>query len=219
MVPITDIQESAVPSPAEPLAALPAAMLEQLARLHRETSQVSRTTKFLGSAVHAASAFMLMGGCVLLWSGGQTIGQNFLWAVLVLIGVAALLYSFIRTHAAAFDRMPASMAARNLRGMVLYLGLAWGAGAFLVLPGNAAPVTAILFAVLPALVLSGLLHDFTGLAAFQIPASVLTAAALFARPWQDPGLAMAAIFTLQSVLFAMVALRHRISLPAGLALR
>src|SRR6185503_15788604 len=103
VAPITGIKEDAAPHPTGALAALPNAMLDQLARLHRETSQASRATNFLGSAVHAALAFMLMGSSVLIWGGGRTIGQNFSWAVLVLIGVAALLYSFIRTHAAAFD--------------------------------------------------------------------------------------------------------------------
>ncbi len=194
-------------------------MLDQLARLHRETSQASRATNFLGSAVHAALAFMLMGSSVLIWGGGRTIGQNFSWAVLVLIGVAALLYSFIRTHAAAFDRVPVPVAARTLRGIVFYLGAAWGAGAFLVLPDQPMAMMAILFAVLPALVLAGLLNDLPALAAFQISVSLLTAAALLAGPWRNVALEASAIFILQVLLFAASALRHRIPLPAGLALR
>ena len=107
------------------------AALDQLARLHVETSEASRLVKFLRSSVHAASLFMLMGACVLFLGGGPTIGQNFSWAVLVLIGVMALLYSYIRTNAAVFDRTPVSEAARNLRAIFFYMGLAWGAGAFL----------------------------------------------------------------------------------------
>ena len=219
MAPITDIKEDTDSHPAGPLAALPSAMLDQLARLHREANQASRATKFLGSAVHAASAFMMMGGSVLLWGGGQSIGRNFSWAVLILIGVGALLVSFIRTHAAAFDRVPVSVAARTLRGIVFYLGAAWGAGAFLVLPDEPMAMTAILFAILPALVLAGLLRDLAALAAFQISVSLLTAAALFTGPWANAALDAAAIFILQVLLFAASALRHRIPLPAGLALR
>jgi hypothetical protein len=219
VAPIAGRKEDLGPHPAGPLAALPGAMLDQLARLHREASQASRATKFLGSAVHAASAFMLMGSAMLLWGGGQTIGRNFSWAVLVLIGVAALLYSFIRTHAAAFDRVPVPAAMRMLRAILFYMGIAWGTGAFLVLPGNAMAAMAILFAVLPALVLAGLLRDLAGLAAFQVPASLLTAAAMLAGSSPDARPGAAAIFILQPILFAMVGLRHRISLPAGLALR
>jgi len=66
VAPITGIKEDAAPHPTGALAALPNAMLDQLARLHRETSQASRATNFLGSAVHAALAFMLMGSSVLI---------------------------------------------------------------------------------------------------------------------------------------------------------
>ena len=89
---------------ARPLPILPVAALDQLARLHVETSEASRLVKFLRSAVHVAALFMLMGACVLLLGGGPTIGHNFSWAALVLIGVTALLYSFIRTNAAVIGR-------------------------------------------------------------------------------------------------------------------
>ena len=110
---------------------MPVAALDQLARLHVETSEASRLVKFLRSAVHAAFLFMLMGTCVLFLGGGPTIGHDFSWAALILIGVAALLYSYIRTNAAVFGRAPISEAARNLRAILFYMGVAWGAGAFL----------------------------------------------------------------------------------------
>jgi hypothetical protein len=216
---ISDREDDAILLPGGPLPVLPHVALEQLAHLHRETRQTSRIAKFLGSAVHAASAFMLMGGFVLLWSGGQTLGRNFAWAVLVLAGVAALIYSFIRSHAAAFARGPASAAARMLRATLFYMGIAWGTGAFLALPVHAATATVLLFALLPALVLAALLHDPAGLAAFQIPASLLAIAAALAGAWPHAGLAAAALLVLQGLLLAATARNHRTSLPAGLALR
>ena len=194
------------------------AALDQLTRLHVETSAASRLVIFLRASVHAASFFMLMGTGVLFW-GGTTIGQDFSWAVLILIGVMALLHSYIRANAAVFDRTPVSEAARNLRVIFFYMGLAWGVGAFLVLPADLPTLPAILFAATPALVLALLLKDARGLAAFLAPASALAVAAAFARSWLHPGLDIFLILVLQWGSFLGIVMRRRPLFPAGLALR
>ncbi len=204
---------------AEPLPVLPIAALDQLARLHVETSEASRLAKLLRNSIHAASLFMLMGTCVLFLGGGATIGQNFSWAALVLIGVVGLIHSYICTNAVAFDRAPVSQAARNLRVTLFYLGIAWGAGAFLAVPPTLSALQAILFAVTPALLLAVVLNDSTGLAAFQAPAATLTILAAFIQSWPDAGLDALVILAVQCGLYAALALRRRNSLPAGLALR
>jgi hypothetical protein len=203
---------------ARPLPVLPKAALDRLARLHVETSEASRLVMFLRASVHAAFFFMLMGACV-LFLAGTSMGQNFSWAALVLIGVVALLHSYIRTNAAVFDRAPVSEAARNLRAIFFYMGLAWGAGAFLVLPADLPAVPAILFAAVPALVLTLLLRDMRGLAAFLVPASVLAIAAAFARPWTHPGLDIPVILALQWGPFLGIVMHRRAPFPAGLVLR
>jgi hypothetical protein len=212
-------EDNTVHHRARPLPVLPVAALDQLAHLHAETTQASRLVKFLRSAVHAASLFMLMGTGVLFLGGGPTIGHNFSWAALVLIGVTALLYSFIRTNAAVFGRAPISEAARNLRVILFYMGVAWGAGAFLAVPPDLPAPQAILFAVIPAMLMASLLNDLAGLAAFQAPAGALTIWSAFAQPWPHAGLDALLILVLQWGLFAAIALRRRSPLPAGLALR
>jgi hypothetical protein len=202
-----------------PLPVLPLTALDQLARLHVETSQASRLVVFLRSAVHIASLFMLMGTCVLFLGGGATIGHNFSWAVLILIGVTGLLYSYIRTNAAVFDRAPVSEAARNLRAVLFYMGLAWGAGAFLAVPPDLPLLQAILFAVMPTLLLALMANDIAGLAAFLVPTGALTIGAAFMRAWPDASLDALLIHALQSGLFIGTILRRRAPLPAGLALR
>jgi hypothetical protein len=200
----------------KPLPELPLDALDRLARLHAESSQTNRLARLPRNSIHAASLFMLLGACVLLMGGGG-IGRNFLWAVSVLAGVVALIYFYIRTNATAFDRAPFSVAARNVRGTLLYMGIAWGAGAFLVLPSE--PVAAILFAVAPALLLALLLQDAKALAAFQIPASLLTVGAAFAQAWPDAVLDALTILFAHAGIFAATAWRRRTPLPAGLALR
>jgi hypothetical protein len=195
---------------------LPLDALDRLARLHAESSQTNRLARLPRNSIHAASLFMLLGACALLMGGGG-IGRNFLWAVSVLAGVVALIYFYIRTNATAFDRAPFSVAARNVRGTLLYMGIAWGAGAFLVLPPD--PVAAILFAVAPALLLALLLQDAKALAAFQSPAGLLTVGAAFAQAWPNTVLDALTILFAHAGILAATAWRRRTPLPAGLALR
>jgi hypothetical protein len=205
-------------APVKPLPALPQDALDRLARLHAESNQASHLARLLRNSVHAASLFMLMGSCVLLMGGG-TIDRNFFWAVSILAGVVGLITFYIRTNAVAFDRAPFSVSARNVRATLLYLGAAWGAGAFLVLPPALPALEAVLFAVIPALLLAWLLNDARGLAAFQVPAGFLTIGAAFIQSWPDAGLDALAILGAHGGLFAAIAWRRRNPLPAGLALR
>lgn len=195
------------------------AALDQLARLHTETSEASRLMLFLRSSVHVASVFLLLGTCLLFMGGGSSFAHNFSWAVLILLGVAALLYSYIRNTAAVFDRAPVSEAARNLRLIYFYLGLAWGAGAFLAVPAQIPAYQAILFALVPALLLALMLKDMGGLLAFSTPAGAWTIYAAFARSWPDASLDALVIPLLQASLFLAILLRRRTHFPAGLALR
>jgi hypothetical protein len=195
------------------------AALDRLEHLYVETSEASRLTLFLRSSVHVASLFMLMGTCVLFLGGGASFAQNFSWAVLILLGVAALLYSYIRNMAAAFDRTPASEAARNLRLILFYMGLAWGAGAFLAVPAGLPAYQAIPFAFIPVLLLALMLNDAAGLFAFLVPAGSWTVYAAFARSWPGAPLVAVLIPLLQAGLFLATLLRRRAHFPPGLALR
>ncbi len=214
-VPIPRNDKAAHP---EPLPVPPADAFEQLARLHVETSEAGRLVVFLRAALNAASLFMLMGTCVLFLGGGATIAHNFTWAVLMLTGVAALLYSYIRTNAAVFDRAPISESARNLRLTFLYMGLAWGAGAFLAIPATLSSIAAILFAVIPSLLLALLLRDGPATVSFLLPAGLLTVACAFLHAWPHPMVDALLILVLQWTSFLGIVLRRRMSFPAGLAL-
>jgi hypothetical protein len=215
-VPIPKNDKAARP---QPLPVPSAKAFDRLARLHVETSETGRLVVFLRAALNAASLFLLMGTCVLFLGGGATIAHNFAWAALMLIGIAALLYSYIRTNAAVFDRAPITESARNLRLIFLYMGLAWGAGAFLAVPATLSWLTAVLFAVIPTLLLVLLLHDGAAAAAFLVPAGLLTAACAFLHAWPHPMFDTLLILGLQWASFLGIVWRRRTSFPAGLALR
>ena len=203
----------------EPFPAPPAAAFDQLARLHVETSEVGRLVMFLRASLNSASLFMLMGTCVLFLGGDATMPRNFAWATIMLAGVVGLLYSYIRTNAAVFDRAPVSVSARHLRLIFLYMGFAWGAGAFLAVPAMLPSFEAVLFAAIPTLLLALILHDGPATLAFLMPAGLLTLASAFLHSWPHPMVDALLILGLQWASFLGIVLRRRTALPAGLALR
>lgn len=161
--------------PAAITAPLPHAALQRLPQLHEESRLAMRRAGLLSRAVPAAGSLLAMGSIVALFGGGE-LGPVFFWSLLVLGGIVAILVSHLRT-AAVFKDMAGSAA--DLRAILLYLGAAWGLGAFLAL----APMPALLvaFAAIPVLALALLLRDGPAILAFAAPATLFTLAALLLR--------------------------------------
>ena len=184
------------------LAPLPLAALERLPQLHDESAGNSGLAQCLASAVYAAGSLTLLGMAALTFGAGTTLKSCFAWAFLVLIGVGALLRSYIRSTAAVFDRAPLTEAAQDLRAILLYAGFAWGAGAFLVLSPVAGPVATLAFAGLPSLAIALIFKDQGGPLAFVIPVTILSLTAAVLQPWPDAGLDTALLLMLQSSIAA-----------------
>jgi hypothetical protein len=200
--------------------------LARLPQIHAETSETADLARFLRAAVGAAAALMLMGGLAVSAIGGATLQQEFAWSLLLLVGVGAMLRSYIKSIAQAFDRAPLREAAKDLRAVLFYVGFAWGAGAFLLLGSNPVPITGLCFAVLPSVLMIPLLRDRTACLAFVVPVSLLTAAAIIMQPWSDAIVALCMLLLVQGSIAAGLMLtvralpgRARPSLPAGLSLR
>jgi hypothetical protein len=197
----------------------PSSALVRLRALHDEASEAIGLGRFLASAVHAGAALILMGMGLLSFAAGTALQPCFAWSVLVLLGVGALLKSYIRSTASAFDRAPMREAAKDLRALLFYCGFAWGAGALLVLSPVAATPLVLGFAGFPSLCLALLVRDREGSLAFLIPVTALTIAAALIRPWQGAGLDTALLLALQSAIAGHILLRgRRGQQPAGLAL-
>lgn len=208
--------------PGETLPSLPLAALDRLRQIHAEGSQAARLALFLQGAVHAAGALMLLGIAALAFAADTSLPPCFVWSLLVLGGIGALLHSYIRSTAAAVDRAPTAKAVKALRAILLYAGFAWGMGAFLVLSPESGLVTVLLFAGVPSLSLSLLLKDRDGALAFLVPVTALGIAAAIWNVWPDAGLDTALLLILQSGIAAHGILRSRGAvgnIPAGLALR
>jgi hypothetical protein len=199
---------------------IPHAALDRLKLLDVESLEAAGLVRFLAGAVNAAGALILLGMAMLTFAAGASLKSCFIWALLVLVGIGALLYSYIRSTA-AFDRVPLNEAAQDLRAILLYAGFAWGAGAFLVLSPAAGPVTALAFAALPSLAVALLLADRDGPLAFVLPVTAMSLAATILQPWPNAGLDTALLLMLQSSIVARIILqgrRARRDLPAGLQL-
>ena len=197
------------------------AALARLPEIHTEAFETGHLARFLRSAVGTAAGLMLMGALAISVAGGAGIKQEFAWSLLVLAGVGAMLRSYIRSTAQAFDRAPLREAAKDLRAILFYSGFAWGAGAFLLLGDNPLPVMGLGFAVLPSIVLALLLRDPEASLSFLLPVTGLTAAAMILEHWAGMPVALTLLLIVQGSIAVglMLAGRAKPVIPAGLSLR
>jgi len=168
----------AAPGYAGALAALP--------RLRDEAGANYRTGRFLSRSASACMVLLAAGALALAvtaLAGGGTLKADFAWAALVLLGVIAMTRNYIRGFARSLRRVPLQEAAADLRVLLLYTGMAWASGAFLLMPGNPAPALVFFFAALPSLGLALALKDRAGTLAFAAPVTLATAGAAVLGAW------------------------------------
>ena len=209
---------NAASGPAAPMtgaitAPVPHAALNRLTLLHDESRLALRRAGLLARATQAAGVLLALGAVAALLGGG-TLGATFLWSVLVLGGVVAVVVSHLRT-AAVFKDMAGSAA--DLRAILLYLGMAWGLGAFLAL--SAEPLRLIAFAVIPTIAVALLLRDGPAIAAFAVPVTLVAVLAGLLR--LENMAVTGALLLLQGMigLFLLARRRRAATAPPGLALR
>jgi hypothetical protein len=210
-----DSQPLAVP------ASLPQPGLARLPEIHAELFETAGLARFLRSALSAGAALTLLAALALMFAGGAGLQQEFAWSLLMLAGVGAMLHSYIKSTAQAFDRAPLRESARDLRAILFYAGFAWGAGAFLLLGNDPVPIVGLCFAVLPTAALALLLNDRTAGLSFLLPVTGLSALAILLEPWGDAPVSLAMLLVVQGFIAAGLVLpgRPRTGLPAGLSLR
>ena len=163
--------------------AVPYDALTRLPALHGEAHRNMQLSQFLARSPQACIVLMLAGIAALVWGGGGSLKADFAWALLVLIGIVAMTRNYIRGFARSLRRVPLQEAASDLRVLLLYTGAAWGAGAFLVMPGLPAPALAFAYAAGPSLACALILGDEIGVIAFAAPAAMATATAAMLGAW------------------------------------
>jgi len=194
-------------------APVPHAALSRLPQLHEESRLALRRAGLLTRAVPAACLLLALGAAAALLGGGS-LGAVFFWSLLVLAGVLAITVSSLRT-AAVFKDMAGSAA--DLRAILLYLGLAWGLGAFLALAPE--PVRLVAFAILPTLGMALFLRDAPAILAFAAPVTLLATAACLLRA--ESAAAAGTLLLLQAATGFFLFARRRGAgiVPPGLVLR
>jgi hypothetical protein len=185
--------------------------LDRLPLLHQEGARHLSLSRFLARSPVACIVLMLMGAVALVWAGlggGGTLKADFAWAALVLLGVIAMTRNFIRGYARSLRRVPLEEAAADLRALLLYTGVVWGAGASLVMPDLPAPALVFSFAAAPSVVLTLVLGDSKGALAFVAPASLITASAAMLGAWPLDNWVATAIITIGVTLTVIPMLRR-----------
>ena len=161
--------------PAVKPTAPPHAALSRLPELHEESRLALRRAGLNARAIPAAGVLLALATLTAMFGGGA-LAPTFAWSLAVFCGVTAVLVSHLRA-ASVFRDLAGSAA--DMRAILLYLGLAWGAGAFLALaPGVPA---LLVFAAAPVLALAWLLADVPAVLAFAVPVSLCAVAALVLR--------------------------------------
>jgi hypothetical protein len=192
---------------------VPGAALRRLPHLHDESRLALRRAGLMARAVPAAGGLLVLGTLAAMFGGGVLV-STFVWSVAVCCGVGAVLASHLRA-ASVFKDLAGSTA--DMRAILLYLGVAWGLGAFLALAPQAALI--IGFALLPSLALGLMLGDLPAILAFAGPVTFLSIAAIILRTGNMTG---AAILLLLQAVCGFFLLRTRIRAGAtrpGLASR
>lgn len=198
--------------------AIPAEALARLPALQAEAARDLHLAVFLANSSQACVILLAAGVLALAWASlplgtGASLKADFAWGALVLIGVVAMTRNYIRGFARSLRRVPLAEAASDLRVLLLYTGAAWGAGAYLVMPGLPAPALAAGFATLPALGLALVLKDTRGALAFNAPASLITASAVLLGAWPLAPWVAAFILAAGAAIALVPALQARRSAP------
>jgi hypothetical protein len=193
--------------------------LARLSALHHQAGRDLHLAQFLASAPRFCIVLLLAGAVTLIWASpdGNGLDADFIWATSILLGIAAMTRGTIRGFARHPSRVPLEDAASELRILLLYMGVAWGSGAFLVMP--VLPLSAFVFAVGPSLACALIFKDERGVIAFSAPVTFLTAgAALAANIWMAGMILVAGVVIVSLSMLHCAIRRRRDSLPS-LALR
>ena len=165
--------------------------LHKLSRLHDEAVETAELANLLGRASFVA--WLLIAGMAVIAltsTGVVTLEPLVLWCLFTAAAAVAVLRLHQRTIVAPFELMPLRAFAADFDAVLLYAGVAWGAGAFLALPAAADPLMLVFFAAGTAAGVSAILRARESLY-FLAPAIILPVLAAIFRPLPEAGVAAA----------------------------
>jgi len=187
----------------------PADAVAKLAVLHAEAEETARLANLLSRALHAAIALPLAATLVIALSSGTSVAPRAAWAVLVAVASLAIARAYAAAIGRPFERAALHAFAQDLMEVLVYSGCAWGAGAFLVLPGSAPVGSALVFAAAPALGIGLLLRERRAVLFFLAPVATLTSFACVLRQFSDGATNAALVLIASAVVAAALILFNR----------
>lgn len=152
----------------------------RLSAIHAEAVEVTQLAGLLGRSVQLTIVIALLTGAAVAFEDA-TESLSIAWCAAMLLGTTAFVLIFSRAVDRPFDRDALRKFAGELDATLVLTGLAWGAGGFLILPGDANLYFLALFAATPGLAAASLLRDFKPTMLFLAPSAVLTAFACLLR--------------------------------------
>ena len=203
-----NIVERAVPAPADPHAEL-----ARLAALHTEAKETALLANLVGRSPFAMVGIAVAAGISVAFAAdAMPAAQIVAWLILMIAGLGAMARAYSRAIAAPFERAALKAFEQDLTALTVYLGFAWGAGAFLMLP-TAIPFSAVTYAALTSAGFAAFIRDRNIALCFLVPASVLSALACVLRPLPGGSLAALLVIVAAACVGGAVLLAGRISAP------
>ena len=171
------------PARSEPQNAEPRSPIERLAMLHDEARETAILANMLGRTPYVAGALAVFTLAAIAANlGNMPVAEPATWAMLMLIGVGAIIRSYARTIAQPFELSALREFSADLHAILLYCGFAWGAGAYLAIGPAASPLVLLAFSAGAALIVAGLLRTKEIALGFVAPVAALAAFATVLRP-------------------------------------
>jgi hypothetical protein len=167
------------------------AVIAKLMALHDEAEDTARLVTLLQRTLYSVIAIALMtaGALATFHHFGPA---TFSWIVLMLVAIGAVTRCYAMAYNGPFERSVLQSFENDLGKVLLISGIAWGMGAFLMLPAHMQPAAITVFSIGPCLAIAALLRARSSVLLFVAPVTLLGSLACLILS----GSAAAAILTL-----------------------
>lgn len=205
-----NIVEGAVPAskPSDPHTEL-----ARLAALHTEAQETALLANLVGRAPYAMMGLAIAAGISVAFAAtAMPAAEIVAWLILMIAGLGAMARAYSRAIAAPFERPALKAFEQDLMALTVYLGFAWGAGAFLMLP-SVIPFSAVTYAAITSAGFAVLLKDRNIALCFLAPAAALSALACVLRPLPGGTFAAVLVLVASAAVACAILLAARVTAP------
>jgi len=201
--------------------ARPGHEIARLALLHDEARETALLANLLGRTPYAAAALAIGALATVIFARGtMPLAEPAVWLALTLIGVGAMARNYAHAIRQPFERGILREFAYDLNAIAVYVGFAWGAGAYLALGPQTSPLALTSFAIAVPAVMAVTLRTREISLGLLAPVAALSAFAAVLRPLPEGPLAAAFVLIACAAMGGAIFWADRLSapIPAGVGL-